>query len=318
MNDNMNQNNNMNPMYNTGSNMNNNMNMNNGMNQQPMNNMNNMNNNMMNNSMNSNMNMNNGMNQQPMNNMNGNQNMNNMNNGMMPNNMNQTPKKNNTLLYAIIGVVAVILIAVVAVIALGNNGDSKTEGSKSSSLTSLDNYKIEEHLLVDKSILLEFKNNNSVSVDASFKVEYYDKAGEVIDVEEVYLIGVPAKSSAYDEINYHGKVSYDSYKFTNMSVREDTYTKNYKDDIEILSKKDNEDSILIQFKNNSKKDLEYLTYIVLFYDKDGKIISYSPESEMNFKSGATLTSKVHHPYDDNFELLNYAKYEVVVIAGLTN
>lgn len=267
-------------------------------------------------------------NQGQMNNPQMNNNFNNMNNNMY----NQQPASNNKKPLIIVGIaVAVVVIAVVLILVLGKKDEDKTVNSYDDYLKQQEkeekeqkereqkeeaelnkNYTMNDYILADKNIFIEFTNNNNVIVDAEFKVDFYDENGTLINTDSVFARGVNAKSKGYAEVSlYSANKKYDNYKIT-TKVSKSYIDKVYNDKIQIISQNKVDNTIVGQIKNNHIEKIDNISLLGIFYDSNNKIIGIGVESLKDVNAGESASFKMYLPTDEDYNKVDYSKVEIIV------
>lgn len=177
-------------------------------------------------------------------------------------------------------------------------------------------YTINFHEIVD-GILIEFTNNTNKLYDATIKIEFYNDAGEVVNVEDEYIWSIPGKSTAYEPLWLYDEVEYSTYK-ASVKLEESLYVKSYIDRLTIVSSKVQGDFCIIQIQNESDIKLDNIDIGVLFFDANGKIIAYEEAYVYELEAGEISSEKVYIPSDndDYSKLIDYAKIEVKIINAI--
>ena len=225
--------------------------------------------------------------------------------------------KNNKKLFIIIAVVILIVIAIIVYLTLFNKEKNdeyldylKNEEKINEEINK--NYSLKEYK-VNTGLVIELNNDNNVVIDADIKIEFFNENGEVVNVEDDYIFNIPAKSKIYEKIYLNNNINFSTYKVTSK-LRKSYNQKTYNDKIEIVSKSEQDDYIIMQIKNNSNINLQYVEIGVLFLDKNNTIIDYSINTISDFDAGETISDKVLIPYDSNIrDEINYDKIDILVI-----
>ena len=232
---------------------------------------------------------------------------------------------NKNMIYVLVGVAIIVIISVVLALVFDKNkGSNKSiediekdmqkqlEKNKKEEEELNKNYEIKETTLLNGYILIEFTNKNKKYVNASFKVDFYDSSNNVVDTKDAYAVSVAPNSKTYTCVYVFGDTSkYASHKInTSLTKSSSDYT--YTDKIQILSTNVVGDTITVQIKNNASKKIKYIHLASLFYDEAGNIIGYSSDTADSTDPGQTSTLKIYVPYDKNYNVVKYSKYDVFV------
>jgi len=177
------------------------------------------------------------------------------------------------------------------------------------------NYTITETILPNGKMLLEFENKNSVAVNASIKVEFYDENENVVEVKDGYLFYVEAKKKSYELIYVDlNNLKYSKYKIT-AKLTKDEFTEFYNDNITIESNK-TIDNIIFQVTNSASVKLDSEYFGILYYDENNQIVGYDEKSFSSLNVSEKTSGKFDLPYDANYHNISFNRYEIVVLYAI--
>lgn len=177
-----------------------------------------------------------------------------------------------------------------------------------------ENIEVSGEFTLDGGFLIFAKNNNDVSVDIEFEVEFYDKEGNFLGAQNSYICGAKPNGELIDFINRYSMDS-KAYKYNIYADARDTLYKEYFDQIS-LSHNNTGEKIVAQIKNNSEDTIESLSTIVLFYN-EGKLIGFVTDSDYDLKPGRTANFDYRPPYDENYDPMKFDEYKIVVNEAYT-
>ena len=155
-------------------------------------------------------------------------------------------------------------------------------------------------------------NENSVAVDMKIEAEFYDADGTIVGSDDEILEAVGSDSEIVVEM-YSTPESFDNYKIY-VDVNQSSFT-TFFDKLEI-SHNNNGEEIVVQVKNNSSDEIEYMTVAVVFYQGD-KVVGYDSDVASKIKSGRSGNFKLMYPYDKNYHDIYYDNYKVFVTEAYT-
>lgn len=231
-------------------------------------------------------------------------------------------KDNKKLIYIIAGIALVAVVAVVLILVLGKKDNDKEkeiedfakkiENEKKEEEDLNKNYTTVEHILDDKSILIEFVNKNDVLVNATCSVELYDASGNLMDTINEFIFNAPKNIKHYEDIYIpEDKGNYSTYK-VKLYLTKAVENVDYLSNAQIVNHNVSDDNILFQVKNNGTEKLDYVFVAALFYDEAGKIIGFKETAVNNVLASDTSSGKIYVPYTSDYTKINYSKYELVV------
>lgn len=190
---------------------------------------------------------------------------------------------------------------------------NKFSNSYLTKMTTYDSY-----LSLDKDyVIVKFKNNFSVNINITdISIVYYGPNGNMLFTDTSYNgdILIDANSSG---INYFRTPSdiFSNYKilFTSRNAVGDSYYTSkvsVKNKISVNSSR-SFDGVTASVVNNSSKQLYSADVTVLYY-KNNTVIGQDTEWIYSFEPGETKYLQFSNPYDSNYDLINFDKYEIYV------
>jgi len=160
----------------------------------------------------------------------------------------------------------------------------------------------------EKDLCVFIKNNNAMVIDElELQVKYYDKDGNIVDVEDdghdMVLPGYTVVSKL------DAPKTYEKYESV-VSVELGSHPK-YENHSKLVDVKSNkgENNIIVQITNNDKVTIEEAEFVVVLYQgSDVSYVSYSKDV-YDIDAGKTVTEKVstyNHKFDRYEVYLNQA------------
>lgn len=160
----------------------------------------------------------------------------------------------------------------------------------------------------DGNMIIIARNNNSGVVDIEFEVEFYDKDNNLVGNESSSVDAVSKSSNFALELDEVPE-SYKSYKVY-VDVEEtdnESYTNKLK-----ATHKDNGENIVVQVKNDTGKEIEYIEVAIIYY-KDNKVVGYDDSLESEIKSGRSANFEFDYPYNyDTWDEVDFDEYNVFI------
>ena len=151
------------------------------------------------------------------------------------------------------------------------------------------------------------QNNNTVDVDITFEVEFYDSNNNLISSEKEYLSGVGAGAEVAVQI-YDTPSSYYKYEIY-ADTEKSTYSKTYFNDIELTHNRG--ENVVAQAKNNSNETIDYITAAVVYY-QGTTVVGYDSESAYDVKPGRSGNFNFYEPYDSSYDEVTYDSYKIFI------
>lgn len=241
------------------------------------------------------------------------------------------PKKSKAGLIAAIIIICLLVITgiVVTVLVLNNKGsknnssnnnfesrykesDPKKDTKKPSNNDgSIDSVKYDDMVLENGDILVFVENKNKSEISFTLNIEYYDEEGTKVGSNSDSIIGLSGGEKTVVRF-YHSDRKYKEYELSTEKMNS-TYFESHKEDVSITSKDDKEEEeVVVTLKNNSKNKLDCAKVAVVYY-KNGKVVGYSSDSEYDIDANKAVALYVYHPYDSNYNDIEFDKYEVYLV-----
>ena len=150
-------------------------------------------------------------------------------------------------------------------------------------------------------------NNNSKNVDIDVEIEFYDKNKKLVGVEADSITA--SSNGSKFSLNFKDvPKSYDSYKIY-IDV-EETNAISYTKDLKAESEK-SEEKVVVQIKNTTDKEIEYIKASIIFYKKD-KIVGYDYSLDEEIKPDRSANFEFDYPIDENLEDIEFDSYEIYI------
>lgn len=155
------------------------------------------------------------------------------------------------------------------------------------------------------------KNDNLVNVE--IEVEFYDKDDELVGVGYSSVSAMSQKSTSALEI-YNTPKEYKYYKIYIETSESDDYS--YTNKLKATHKK-TDDKIVVQVKNNTKKEIETIKVAIVYY-KGKKIVGYDDSLHLDIKADRAANFEFRPPYNSNtWEREDYDRYEIYINEAYT-
>ena len=151
------------------------------------------------------------------------------------------------------------------------------------------------------------KNENSIDLDITFEVEFYDEKNALITSEKSYLTAVGSGSEVAVQI-YDTPKSYYRYQvYTDAKVND--YCKTYFNNIELIHNRS--DNVVAQATNNSNETIDYMTAAVIYY-QGNEVVGFDSTTASDVKPGRSGNFTFYDPYDENYNDVTYDNYKVII------
>ena len=150
-------------------------------------------------------------------------------------------------------------------------------------------------------------NNNSVPVDMSIEVEFYDANGVIVGSDDDALQAVGAGAEVAVEM-WSTPNAFDNYKIY-VDV-EQTNNTSYHDKVEVTHN-DNGKDIIVQVKNNSEDEISYVSVSVVYYQGE-TVVGIDDDLESGVKPGRAANFTLSYPTNKNYDKVRYDTYKVFV------
>lgn len=161
-----------------------------------------------------------------------------------------------------------------------------------------------------KDMVLKVKNNNKYSVTIYPDSVDYFKDGEIVDNENSHCGNLFIKSKGIVYISFNSSnQEYDKLRM-NYTSQKNWYKKS--NNIKVSKQWDSDSEVKIRLKKNKKTKNAHEVYIQVLYYKDGNIVGFMSDTyKMKKKKGERL-AKLLHPYNLDYENIEYDSYKVFV------
>ena len=174
------------------------------------------------------------------------------------------------------------------------------------------NFELKDYKILD-GILIELKNNNSETINADIKVEFFDEAGTPVDVQSSYIFYLVGNGTGYTKVSTYGVKNYSTYKVT-AKLDHASYAKTYNDKIKIVSSNETDDDYVFQIKNEADTKLKSVEIGILFIGSNNTILDFDTVYFDDLAVEESTTGKTGLPYDfNNHKKLKYEKIEIKVL-----
>ena len=170
-------------------------------------------------------------------------------------------------------------------------------------------FSLDSTKLANGNILVEIKNKNKISVDATITVEYFNSDGASINNEELNVKNIPAKSTYYESIPVKTELKEMEFE-VDAKLTANKFKEYYLDKIDILNKKEEEENLLIEVKNDSYSTIDVIEVYALYYDAENNIIGVESSSINKLAPDKTSEIKIGYPKDKEYHFQSFSKYEV--------
>ena len=150
-------------------------------------------------------------------------------------------------------------------------------------------------------------NNNSVPVDMSIEVEFYDANGVIVGSDDDDLQAVGAGAEVAVEM-WSTPNAFDNYKIY-VDV-EQTNNTSYHDKVEVTHN-DNGKDIIVQVKNNSEDEISYVSVSVVYYQGE-TVVGIDDDLNSGVKPGRAANFTLSYPTNKNYDKVRYDTYKVFV------
>ena len=161
----------------------------------------------------------------------------------------------------------------------------------------------------NRGVVSVLTNKNSVSVNASIQVVFYDKNGNLLDSKTNSTICLEPKKSAalkvsapYDSNTYE-YINFASYKVivsAEKSVDKYRGTKYISLDI---NNSPATNKLVVGVTNTGSKDLSYIVISTVFFNENNECIGYDYHYANSTTAGTTDYLNFNYPYDDNYNTI---------------
>jgi len=156
------------------------------------------------------------------------------------------------------------------------------------------------------------KNNKNVPVDMDFEIEFYDENGMILGSKTGMLTAVEAGREVAVKITNPPK-NFKTYKI--YVDEEESREIEFFNQIEVTHNNNGEE-IVAQVKNNSQKEIENITVMVVYYNK-GEIIGCAEDIAIDVSAGRAGNFTFDYPMDAEYNDIEFDDYKVIVTEAYT-
>jgi hypothetical protein len=173
-----------------------------------------------------------------------------------------------------------------------------------------------QSVLTPEGVLVLVKNNGEQAQKVDIQVIYYDENDNIVGTNQDYIIQVNPGQEQTKEIYLPYDSDYEDVSFSRYEVSVTGsvdefylgYYKNAADALEITSNQSG-NKVITQFTNNTEEEFSSVEFGIIYY-KDGKVVGYNEDIEMNVKPGKTVTEEQYPPYDEDYNDIPYDDYKI--------
>ena len=149
-------------------------------------------------------------------------------------------------------------------------------------------------------LVVEFTNvSDEIIPDFEAQIVFYDADGNIIEMEkDGHDVVLPGSTVVTEKGVYNDAIL--QYDTVEVMVDTEKYTNRYVNHADKLTIKDNTsgNKVFLQVTNNDSEEIEEIEIVVVYYDKDNKIIGAS-EEEIHDLSAGKKTIMEFSGYDEN-------------------
>lgn len=151
----------------------------------------------------------------------------------------------------------------------GTNDQAENTNPQNPSVDLAQNVSSSGTMTQEGKLVVLVKNNNNVAVDLDIEVEFYDADGLIAGSDSDSLMAVGANAEVAVEM-YSTPESFDNYKiYVDVTATEQI---SYFDKVELVHNNNGEE-IVVQVKNNSQDEIDYIEVGIVYYQGD-KVVGY--------------------------------------------
>lgn len=182
---------------------------------------------------------------------------------------------------------------------------------------------LEEHISLQETVLprqLLFlgTNENNVTVSGEISVIFYDEAGQMLSLGNMYINNCPPGGKIYDGVylprDRNGQnVPYDHYEI-NLQVEERSEVPGYEylgDQLMITANVGVNGNTLVKVENPTGQMIDQVELVCL-YDQQGEIVGYESAYLSRLEDQGVLEFPL--PRDENYQEIPYDDFEIVVVS----
>ena len=168
---------------------------------------------------------------------------------------------------------------------------------------------------INNELILNMTNQNNEDItDILVYVVYYDESNKIIDIKKQYIDYFKANSSRFLKFEELPK---NQVRYETFITKEDFYDESYKDyylnDYISIANELKNGEINITLKNNYTEEINCVGFSIVYYDLQDNILDVKETYIYDIKSGheeRIIDSGIWN--DEKNELVNYARYEVIL------
>jgi len=171
---------------------------------------------------------------------------------------------------------------------------------------------VDSNVGADNRLSAVIKNNNNFDVGMiDLVANFYGSDNSLLNTakESIFVIGAGREEAVrfYDS----APADYSKYEIT---IKANDYSSDLNgytlmNDKVSMQDKDTGDEIDVTFTNNSDQDIQNIDLQVVYY-KDGKIVGMDQNYVNDLRAGSSEMSKMHYPYDSNYDDVTFDQYKV--------
>ncbi len=189
----------------------------------------------------------------------------------------------------------------------GTNDQAENTNPQNPSVDLAQNVSSSGTMTQEGKLVVLVKNNNNVAVDLDIEVEFYDADGLIAGSDSDSLMAVGANAEVAVEM-YSTPESFDNYKiYVDVTATEQI---SYFDKVELVHNNNGEE-IVVQVKNNSQDEIDYIEVGIVYYQGD-KVVGYDYDNEIDIKPERSANFSLYYPHDDDYDDVNFDTYKVFI------
>ena len=189
----------------------------------------------------------------------------------------------------------------------GTNDQAENTNPQNPSVDLAQNVSSSGTMTQEGKLVVLVKNNNNVAVDLDIEVEFYDADGLIAGSDSDSLMAVGANAEVAVEM-YSTPESFDNYKiYVDVATTEQI---SYFDKVELVHNNNGEE-IVVQVKNNSQDEIDYIEVGIVYYQGD-KVVGYDYDNEIDIKPERSANFNLYYPHDDDYDDVNFDTYKVFI------
>ncbi len=174
---------------------------------------------------------------------------------------------------------------------------------------------VKQSISINNELILNMTNQNNEDItNILVYVVYYDESNKIIDIKKQYIDYFKANSSRFLKFEELPK---NQVRYETFITKEDFYDESYKDyylnDYISIANELKNGEINITLKNNYTEEINCVGFSIVYYDLQDNILDVKETYIYDIKSGdeeRIIDSGIWN--DEKNELVNYARYEVIL------